>query len=119
MLKFNLFSCSVSILFFKFSSSSFNSSSLFNAMFFCFFNVMFNVFYHGAFLAKESDMVYIQVVHLTFPPYIFSISLKVWSMICHGSVRQVQNKIKNVLLYFHVLFWQFLLFFIKKFVVLS
>ena len=44
---------------------------------------------------------------------------KVWSMLHHGSVGRVQNKIKNALIYFQVILWQFLLFFIIKFVFLS
>ena len=59
----NLFSCHVFILFGKLSISSFSSSSLFNAMFFCFFNVMFKAFYHGAFLENESDIAYMQCLY--------------------------------------------------------
>ena len=59
------------------------------------------------------------VVHLTFPPHILYCLSKVWSMLHHGSVGRVQNKVKNTLTYFQVLFRQFLLFFIKKFLFLS
>ena len=41
---------------------------------------------------------------------------KVWNMLHHGSMRQVQNKINNALIYFQVLFSQILFFFIIKFV---
>ena len=60
-----------------------------------------------------------EVIHLTFPPHILFCLCKVWNMLHHGSVGRVQNKIKNTLIYFQVLFRQFLLFFIIKLLFLS
>ena len=50
--------------------------------------------------------------------YFFCLS-KVRSMLHHGSVGRVQNKIKNGLIYLEVPFWQNFFFFIIKFVFLS
>ena len=36
-----------------------------------------------------------EFVYLSFPPHIFFCLTKVWSMLHHGSVGRVQNKIKN------------------------
>ena len=46
--------------------------------------VIFSVFY---FLSED--------VHLTFPLLIFFCLSKIWSMLHHGTVERVQNKIKN------------------------
>ena len=56
-----------------------------------------------------------EVAHLASRAHILFCLSKVWSILHQGSVAQVQNKIKNTLIYFQVLFRQFLLLFIVKF----
>ena len=45
-----------------------------------------------------------EFVHLAFSLHIFFSLSKVWSMLYHGWMRRVQNKVKNTLIYFQVLF---------------
>ena len=49
-----------------------------------------------------------------FPSSCFFCLIKVRSMLHHGSVGRVQNKIRNGLIYFEVPFWQNFFFFHNK-----
>ena len=60
-----------------------------------------------------------EVVHPTFTPHIFFCLSKVWSMLHHGLVGQVQNKIKNIYIFSGIfltvfVFYNKILVFLKK-----